>query len=121
VGLAFDYFKTQAVDFAVIETGLGGRLDSTNVIRPLISVITNIGLDHTQFLGNTPELIAAEKAGIIKNKVPVVIGEYSEQTKAVFEKAKNEQAPIFFASDLVNEDYASDLLGDYQVYITKRR
>ncbi len=120
VGLAFEYFKTQAVDFAVIETGLGGRLDSTNVIRPLVSVITNIGLDHTQFLGNTPELIAAEKAGIIKNKVPVVIGEYSEQTKPVFlEKAKNEQAPIFFASDLVNEDYASDLLGDYQVYNKK--
>lgn len=120
VGLAFDYFKSEEVDFAVIETGLGGRLDSTNVITPLVSVITNIGLDHTQFLGNTLGLIAAEKAGIIKYKVPVVIGEYSEDTKQVFlEKAENEQAPIFFASDLVNEDYASDLLGDYQFHNKK--
>lgn len=120
VGLAFDYFKTQAVDFAVIETGLGGRLDSTNVITPLVSVITNIGFDHTQFLGNTLELIAAEKAGIIKHKVPVIIGEYSKETKPVFlAKAEKEQAPIFFASDLVNEDYASDLLGDYQYHNKK--
>ncbi|HPJ10289.1 MAG TPA: folylpolyglutamate synthase/dihydrofolate synthase family protein [Flavobacterium sp.] len=120
VGLAFDYFKTQAVDFAVIETGLGGRLDSTNVITPLVSVITNIGFDHTQFLGNTLELIAAEKAGIIKYKVPVIIGEYSKETKPVFlAKAQKEQAPIFFASDLVSEDYASDLLGDYQFHNKK--
>jgi dihydrofolate synthase / folylpolyglutamate synthase len=120
VGLAFDYFKTQAVDFAVIETGLGGRLDSTNVITPLVSVITNIGFDHTQFLGNTLELIAGEKAGIIKHKVPVIIGEYLKETKPVFlAKAENEQAPIYFAADLVIEDYASDLLGDYQFHNKK--
>src|SRR5690606_10081810 len=75
VGLAFDFFSKQHVDIAVVETGLGGRLDSTNIITPLVSVITNIGKDHTQFLGETLELIAVEKAGIIKNNVPVVIGE----------------------------------------------
>jgi dihydrofolate synthase/folylpolyglutamate synthase len=120
VGLAFDYFNKEQVDFAVIETGLGGRLDSTNVITPLVSVITNIGFDHMQFLGNTLELIAAEKAGIIKANIPVVIGEYTDETKPVFlEKARQENAPIFFASDLVDEDYTSDLLGDYQFHNKK--
>ena len=75
VGLAFDYFKNEKVDIAIIEVGLGGRLDSTNVINPEVSVITNIGLDHTQFLGTTLAEIASEKAGIIKSKIPVVIGE----------------------------------------------
>jgi len=98
VALAFDYFAQQKVDIAIIETGLGGRLDSTNIITPLLSVITNISFDHQQFLGDTLPLIAREKAGIIKSKVPVVIGETQKATKAVFEdKAKAQKAPIVFA------------------------
>ena len=116
VGLAFDYFRQERVDIAIIEVGLGGRLDSTNIISPLLSLITNIGLDHVQFLGNTIEKIASEKAGIIKPKTPVIIGEYTSETKAVFEnKAKETQSEIFFASDLIQETYPSVLLGDYQV------
>lgn len=116
VGLAFDYFRQERVDIAIIEVGLGGRLDSTNIISPLLSVITNIGLDHVQFLGNTIEKIASEKAGIIKPKTPVVIGEYTSETKAVFEnKAKETQSEIFFASELIQATYPSVLLGDYQV------
>lgn len=116
VGLAFDYFRQEKVDIAIIEVGLGGRLDSTNIISPLLSVITNIGLDHIQFLGNTIEKIASEKAGIIKLKTPVVIGEYTSETKPVFEnKAKETQSEIFFASELIKETYPSVLLGDYQV------
>jgi len=116
VGLAFDYFRQEKVDIAIIEVGLGGRLDSTNIISPLLSVITNIGLDHIQFLGNTIEKIAFEKAGIIKSKTPVVIGEYTSETKPVFEnKAKETQSEIFFASELIQETYPSVLLGDYQV------
>ncbi|WP_296146663.1 folylpolyglutamate synthase/dihydrofolate synthase family protein [uncultured Flavobacterium sp.] len=116
VGLAFDYFRQEKVDIAIIEVGLGGRLDSTNIISPLLSVITNIGLDHIQFLGNTIEKIASEKAGIIKPKTPVVIGEYTSETKPVFENKANEtQCEIFFASDLIEETYPSVLLGDYQV------
>lgn len=120
VGLAFDYFVQESVDIAVIEVGMGGRLDSTNIITPLISVITNIGLDHTQFLGNTIEAIAREKAGIIKPKVPVVIGEYTEETKEVFlAKALECDSDIYFASDLITEDYPSGLLGDYQFHNKK--
>lgn len=116
VGLAFDYFRQEKVDIAIIEVGLGGRLDSTNIISPLLSVITNIGLDHVQFLGNTIEKIAYEKAGIIKPNTPVVIGEYTSETKPVFEnKAKETQSEIFFASELIQETYPSILLGDYQV------
>lgn len=115
VGLAFDYFVKENVDIAIIEVGLGGRLDSTNIITPLISVITNIGFDHMQFLGNTLEAIAGEKAGIIKPKVPVVIGEYTPETKPVFEaKALSTNSEIYFASDLIAETYPSTLLGDYQ-------
>ena len=100
VGLAFDYFRTQKVDVAIIETGLGGRLDSTNVIIPLLSVITNIGFDHMSLLGNTLPKIASEKAGIIKNKVPVIIGESSLKTDAVFiKKGIKEMTEIYFASD----------------------
>ena len=77
VGLAYAYFAKEKVDIAIIEVGMGGRLDATNIITPLVSVITNIGFDHTQFLGNTLEAIAAEKAGIIKANIPVVIGEYT--------------------------------------------
>ena len=98
VALAFDYFRKQKVDVAVVETGLGGRLDSTNVITPLLSVITNISYDHMSLLGNTLELIAKEKAGIIKRNIPVVIGETHDETKKVFlEKAAAENAPVYFA------------------------
>lgn len=115
VGLAFDYFKKEKVDVAVIETGMGGRLDSTNIIMPLVSVITNIGLDHTQFLGDTLIEIAAEKAGIIKPNIPVVIGEYTKQTREVFEKkAKQMNSKTYFASDLVCKVPKSDLVARYQ-------
>jgi dihydrofolate synthase/folylpolyglutamate synthase len=120
VGLTFDYFATEKVDIAIIEVGLGGRLDATNIITPLISVITNIDLDHTQFLGTTPAAIAGEKAGIIKPNVPVVIGEYTPETQPVFlAKAIENNAPIYFASDLITEVYPSDLLGDYQQHNKK--
>ncbi len=100
VAMAFDYFAKEAVDIAVIETGLGGRLDSTNVITPILSVITNIGYDHMNILGNTLEAIASEKAGIIKPGIPVVIGEYLPQTKKIFlSKAADMHAPIHFASE----------------------
>ncbi|MGI6232399.1 MAG: bifunctional folylpolyglutamate synthase/dihydrofolate synthase [Prevotella sp.] len=98
--LAFLYFKEQKVDVAVVEVGLGGRLDCTNIIRPLLSIITNISFDHTQFLGNTLDKIAAEKAGIIKEGIPVVIGETVPETRPVFEaKATDVHAPIYFAED----------------------
>lgn len=114
VGLAFDYFADEKVDIAIIEVGLGGRLDSTNIITPEISVITNIGLDHTQFLGETLPEIAFEKAGIIKNNIPVIIGEKQEEVVAVFQKkAKECTSDITFASD-DDVQYTSDLLGDYQ-------
>lgn len=115
VGLAFDYFKTEQVDIAIIEVGMGGRLDSTNIITPLISVITNIGMDHTQFLGNTLTAIAGEKAGIIKPAIPVVIGEYTDETKLVFlEIAKKNNSEVYFASETITITYPSDLKGDYQ-------
>ncbi|WP_442787759.1 bifunctional folylpolyglutamate synthase/dihydrofolate synthase [Flavobacterium suncheonense] len=120
VGLAFDYFAKEQVDVAVIEVGMGGRLDSTNIIAPLVSVITNIGFDHTQFLGNTLEAIAGEKAGIIKPNVPVVIGEYTEETKPVFTaKADACNSAVYFASDLILQDYPCGLLGDYQLHNKK--
>jgi dihydrofolate synthase / folylpolyglutamate synthase len=98
VALAFDYFASEKVDIAVIEVGLGGRLDSTNIIKPLISVITNISLDHTDLLGDTLEKIAAEKAGIIKKDVPVVIGENHKKTRHVFiQKAEEVDSPIYLA------------------------
>jgi len=101
VGLAFQYFSDEKVDIAVVEVGMGGRLDSTNVITPLVSVITNIGLDHTQFLGDTLAKIAAEKAGIIKPGIPVVIGETQPETRDVFrEKADAGQSPIVFADEV---------------------
>ena len=120
VGLAFDYFASEKVDIAIIEVGLGGRLDATNIITPLVSVITNIDLDHMQFLGNTPREIAGEKAGIIKPNVPVVIGEYTPETQPVFfAKAEENKAPIYFASDLISEVFPSDLIGDYQFHNKK--
>jgi dihydrofolate synthase/folylpolyglutamate synthase len=120
VGLALAYFDHEKVDIAIIEVGMGGRLDATNIITPLVSVITNIGLDHTQFLGNTLEAIAFEKAGIIKPNIPVVIGEYMNETKPVFNaKAKETNSKMYFASDLIQENFNSDLVGDYQVHNKK--
>lgn len=99
VAMAFDYFRKEKVDIAIIETGLGGRLDSTNIITPKMSVITNIGFDHMDMLGHTLDAIAYEKAGIIKPGIPVVIGEWKRETAPVFkEKANKENAPIHFAS-----------------------
>lgn len=116
VGLAFNYFSEEQVDVAIIETGLGGRLDSTNVLSPLLSVITNIGLDHTQFLGDTLEKIAFEKAGIIKSKIPVVIGETNPVTKLVFDsKAREAQTSIIYADSQPLYPYSSDLKGNYQI------
>ena len=119
VGMAFDYFAREGVDIAVVEVGMGGRLDSTNVITPLLSVITNIGLDHTQFLGDTLDKIAVEKAGIIKEGIPVVIGESQPETEPVFRRiAAERHAPITFADrhyrvDRI-EDYTTELTGEYQ-------
>jgi len=101
VGMAFQYFRDQQVDIAVIEVGLGGRLDSTNIIIPLVSVITNVSLDHMQFLGDSLGKIAVEKAGIIKPGIPVVIGETQYETKKIFlRKAKKLNAPILFADQV---------------------
>jgi dihydrofolate synthase/folylpolyglutamate synthase len=120
VGLAFDYFAKQKVDIAVIEVGLGGRLDSTNIISPELSVITNIGFDHVALLGHTRELIAAEKAGIIKSNIPVVIGETHSETATVFKtKAVSHRAEIYFADQLIADALESDLKGFYQVHNIK--
>ena len=100
VGMAFEFFATERVDIAIIEVGLGGRLDSTNIIKPLLSLITNISFDHTDILGDTLPKIAFEKAGIIKPNTPVIISERNSETEVVFtEKANNENAPIYFAED----------------------
>ena len=116
--MAFRYFADERVDVAVVEVGLGGRLDCTNIIRPDLCVITNISFDHVQFLGNTLEKSAREKAGIIKRGVPVVIGETTPETRPVFEaKAKETDAPIYFAEDCDREDYPDikfELKGLYQ-------
>lgn len=115
VALAFYHFNNQKVDIAIIETGMGGRLDSTNVINPLISVITNIGYDHTEFLGDTLEKIAGEKAGIIKLNTPIVVGRKQNETTQVFEqKAKELKASLYFAQDLESPTLKTDLQGGYQ-------
>lgn len=138
VALAFNYFADQHVDVAVIEVGLGGRLDATNIVFPELSVVTNISFDHTDLLGHTLAEIAGEKAGIIKPNVPIIIGESSVETKTIFlEKAKQQQSPIFFADEMysakqINKNSANqsfdvlkngqqiysnlflDLIGDYQ-------
>ncbi len=120
VGLAFDCFSKHKVDIAVIEVGLGGRLDSTNIITPEVSVITNIGYDHMQFLGETLPEIAFEKAGIIKSNIPVVIGEYQKEVFPVFEKiAKEKSSKLFLASKNDSNTYSSDLKGNYQVHNIK--
>lgn len=116
VGLAFDYFASQKVDIAIIEVGLGGRLDSTNVITPELSIITNISFDHTALLGNTLEKIAAEKAGIIKYRVPVIIGETQAETKDVFiQKAQENFAPIQFADFRYKYDHVQHVTNNKQV------
>jgi dihydrofolate synthase / folylpolyglutamate synthase len=100
VAMAFEYFALQKVDVAVIEVGMGGRLDSTNIINPILSIITNIGFDHVQFLGNTYQAIATEKAGIIKPNIPIIIGEYKTETKPVFLSSANESnSKIFLAQE----------------------
>ena len=112
VAMAFNYFAEEKIDVAVVETGLGGRLDSTNILSPELCVITNIGFDHTDFLGETIEKIAVEKAGIIKRDTEVIIGRKQTETKTVFqEKAKSENAPLSYASSF---NYVSDLKGNYQ-------
>lgn len=117
VGMAFAYFADEQVDIAVVEVGLGGRLDSTNILNPEVSVITNIGLDHTQFLGTTLEAIAEQKAGIIKPKTPIVIGETQLETEGVFRtKATKEQAPIYFADQCIEFTYLTSLKGAYQIH-----
>lgn len=139
VGMAFKYFEERKVDIAVIEVGMGGRLDSTNILSPLISIITNISFDHTQFLGNTLEAIAGEKAGIIKDNIPVVIGQTQKETRQVFiSRAKEHNSKISFAdqifsinnprhkegslmvdiyknNDLLYKDFVSPLSGNYQL------
>jgi len=136
VGLSFKFFEEEKIDIAVIETGLGGRLDSTNIITPLLSVITNISYDHKDLLGDTLQKIAVEKAGIIKQNIPVVIGETQSETKNIFiQKAKEHSAPIVFADEHFkisekkysgfnqtltvtaenkSQDYTLDLSGNYQ-------
>lgn len=117
--MAFKYFQDMEVDIAVIEVGLGGRLDCTNIITPILSVITNISLDHTSLLGNSLEQIAMEKAGIMKTGVPVVIGETTPETRMVFEAVAQEiQAPITFAED-ENEVKSSELSNHGMRYTTK--
>lgn len=122
VALAFDYFSKKKVDIAIIETGLGGRLDSTNIIHPALSVITNISFDHMAMLGNTLPEIAFEKAGIIKEKIPVVIGQYQKETSSVFiQKASESQAPLAFASKSVFlEKTKSTVEQDHYVQINRR-
>ncbi|MHA7832205.1 MAG: bifunctional folylpolyglutamate synthase/dihydrofolate synthase [Flagellimonas sp.] len=115
VGMAFSYFAEEKVDIAIIEVGLGGRLDSTNIITPEVSLITNIGMDHTQFLGDTLEKIALEKAGIIKPKVPVVISETQPETKMIFNLIAHQlKCNIIFADAEPANGYSTDLLGEYQ-------
>ena len=116
VGLSFDYFSSHKVDLAIIEVGMGGRLDSTNIISPLLSIITNVSLDHTKFLGNTISQIAFEKAGIIKKNTPVLIGEFNNEINEIFNSnAKHINAPIYFANQIDNIDFNCDLKGKYQI------
>ena len=127
VAMAFSYFAAQKVDIAVIEVGLGGRLDSTNIITPEVSIITNIGLDHTQFLGDTIPLIAGEKAGIIKKEVPCVISEYTPDTKPVFDAAASNTAITYapgvysiqgtkYEHDFLQVDVANNVTGATNTY-----
>lgn len=115
VGLAFEYFNINSVDIAIIEAGMGGRLDSTNIISPQVSVITNISYDHTQFLGDTITKIAKEKAGIIKKGIPIIIGENKKEITDLFINiAKQKESEILFADKLIDKQYDCDLKGVYQ-------
>ncbi len=115
VGMAFYYFAKEKVDIAIIEVGLGGRLDSTNIIRPEVSLITNIGFDHMELLGDTLPKITSEKAGIIKKDIPVVISEYQEEVAEIYRIiALEHHAKIVFASEELSLDYKTSLLGNYQ-------
>ena len=117
VAMAFDHFRNHKVDIAVVEVGLGGRLDSTNIIQPEVSLITNISLDHTALLGNTVELIAGEKAGIIKKNIPVVISESNGEYNAVFiQKAEQEGSPIYFAYQQIQSSYSMFLPEGKQLF-----
>ncbi|MEZ4916204.1 MAG: folylpolyglutamate synthase/dihydrofolate synthase family protein [Chitinophagales bacterium] len=124
VAMAFQYFKEQKVDVAVVETGLGGRLDSTNIITPLLSVITNISFDHTNMLGNTLAEIAKEKAGIIKPNIPVVVGEYQEEIENVFKnKAKERNSQLYYAKEIVElHNFNSNFEGStFETYFNKQK
>ena len=113
VAMAFNYFTESKVDIAIIETGLGGRLDSTNIINPELSIITNIGLDHTNLLGNTIEKIAFEKAGIIKKNTPIIIGRKQDKTMEIFKRiAKEKNAKLYYNDNPKN--ITTDVKGDYQ-------
>ena len=115
VGMAFDYFAQKEVDIAIVEVGLGGRLDSTNIITPEVSLITNIGMDHLDMLGDTLNKIASEKAGIIKANVPVVISEYQDEIAESFESiAKTKNSKIIFADQVIDKNYKTSLQGNYQ-------
>jgi dihydrofolate synthase/folylpolyglutamate synthase len=119
VGMAFEYFENEKVDIAVIETGLGGRLDSTNVIHPVLSIITNISYDHVQILGDTLEKIAGEKAGIIKLNTPTVIGKTQPQTASVFkEKASSLDSPIYFADQYWSSEITEDSPSTLSIQLT---
>ncbi len=120
VAMAFNHFSKQQVDIAVIETGMGGRLDSTNIVTPLVSVITNIGIDHTAFLGNDIKTIAGEKAGIIKTGIPVVIGEWNKESASVFLlKALEKNSSIVFADKLRTIVEIEDLKNEFDVYLNE--
>jgi len=112
VAMAFNYFKKQDIDIAVVEVGLGGKLDATNVLHPKLSIITNISMDHTNLLGDSIELIAREKAGIIKKKTPILIGEKNNNTSILEDFAKDLNAEFFYPQDV---SYSSDLKGQYQI------
>ena len=115
VGLAFNYFSFNKVDIAIIEVGMGGRLDSTNIITPILSLITNISIDHTKFLGSNISDIAREKAGIIKEKTPIVIGETQDEIKSIFiDIANTKGSEIVFADNFIYDNYDCDLQGIYQ-------
>lgn len=128
VAMAFDYFSKEKVDIAIIEVGMGGRLDSTNIIKPELSVITNISLDHIKFLGDSEDKIALEKAGIIKPHIPIIIGETQEKIKDVFtDKAKENESPIYFADKVIScikkdaaiEYNTYEILKDGKLYINE--
>lgn len=114
VGMAFSHFKERQVDYAIVEVGLGGRLDATNIIMPVLSVITNIGLDHTEFLGTTRTQIAKEKAGIIKSGIPVVVGQKDKETQKVFEEIALKQSAKLTFVKVQNQHWETDLNGVYQ-------